>query len=143
MDDPIKFVTLWLKGDSSHRGDILTILGMGRIGKTSLARYVYMLHAFEFNTSIFNGDISTRCENVNGLLDLQKQLYDGISKPSSIQVHGVYTSMIENAIAHKKVFLVLDDIDRADQLNALLGSKDFHPDSKIIITTKDARLIEN
>ncbi|XP_023751061.1 disease resistance protein RPV1 isoform X1 [Lactuca sativa] len=146
MDTSIKFVTSWLKDASLHTTYVLTILGMGGIGKTSLAKYVYALHSHEFDTSSFIEDISRRCgEKFNGLLDLQKQLCDGISKKSSIQVHDVpiYTLKIENAVARKKVFIVLDDIDSLDQLDALLGSKPFHPGSKIIITTKDAWVTES
>ncbi|KAL7619243.1 hypothetical protein Lser_V15G02944 [Lactuca serriola] len=146
VDSSIKFVSSWLRDASSQTTDVLTILGMGGIGKTSLAKYVYGLHSHEFDTSSFIEDISRRCgEKFNGLLDLQKQLYHDISKISSIQVHDVsiYTSKIENAVAQKKVFIVLDDVDSLDQLGALIGSKGFHLGSKIIITTKDAWVTES
>ncbi|KAL4561979.1 hypothetical protein LXL04_034165 [Taraxacum kok-saghyz] len=142
----IDFVTSWLKDASSHTSDILTILGIGGIGKTSLAKYIYGLHCNDFHTSSYIEDISRRCDGkFNGLLDIQKQLCADISKTSSIQFHDVsiYTSKIENALARKKVFLVLDDISSLDQLDALLGSKGFHPGSKVIVTTKDAWLIES
>ncbi|CAI9269597.1 unnamed protein product [Lactuca saligna] len=148
MYNSIEFVTSWLKDASSHTIDILTILGMGGIGKTSLAKYVYGLCSYEFIASSFIEDISRRCdEKLNGLLDVQKQLCDDISKTCQIQVHdaSIYTSMIENAVASKEVFLVLDDIDSLDQLDALLGNgkKGFHPGSKIIITTRDTWLTES
>ncbi|KAL4561366.1 hypothetical protein LXL04_033531 [Taraxacum kok-saghyz] len=146
MDYSKKFVTSWLKDASSHTIDILTILGMGGIGKTSLAKYMYALHSHEFDTSSFIEDISrTWNEKRDGDLDIQKKLYEDISKASSIKVHdgSIYTSMIKNALARKKVFLVLDDVDSPDQLNALLGSEGFHPGSKIIITTKDSWLTES
>ncbi|CAI9269325.1 unnamed protein product [Lactuca saligna] len=146
MDYSINFITSWLKDGSSHTADILTIYGIGGIGKTSLAKHVYEIYSREFHKCSCIEDISRICDGkFNGLLDLQEQLCNDISKASSIKVHDVsiYTSKIENALARKRVFLVLDDISNLVQLDALLGSKGFHPGSKVIITTKDRWLTES
>ncbi|KAL4561537.1 hypothetical protein LXL04_033704 [Taraxacum kok-saghyz] len=118
MDYSINLVTSWLTDASSHTTDILTILGIGGIGKTSLAKYVYGLHYHEFGTSSF------------------------IEAIIQVQDISVYTSKIENVVTQKEVFIVLDDINSLKQLNALLGSKCFYPGSKVIVTTKDASLTE-
>nr|XP_043609010.1 disease resistance protein RUN1-like isoform X2 [Erigeron canadensis] len=143
MDDSVEFLTSWLNDGSSHPADILTILGMGGIGKTSLAKYVYGLHWREYRSS-FIEDISRRCSKLNGLPDVKKQLCDDISKRSSVHIRAgsVNTSVVEHTLTRKKMLLVLDDIDSLDQLDALVGNKGFHPGSKIIITTKDASLTE-
>ncbi|KAJ0623405.1 putative TIR domain, P-loop containing nucleoside triphosphate hydrolase [Helianthus annuus] len=141
----IELITSWLTDGSSHNVDILTIVGISGIGKTSLAKYVFMLHFSKFHKSSFIEDINTRCEERHsGLLDLQKQLHGDISKKLDLHVNDVneYTSKIEDVLSRKKVFIVFDDIGSLDQLNALLGKKGLHPGSKIIITTKDTSLTE-
>ncbi|XP_023767893.1 disease resistance protein RUN1 [Lactuca sativa] len=146
MENSVKFVTSWLKDASLHTTNILTLFGFGGIGKTSLAKYVYVLHSHEFATSGFIEDITRRCdEKSNGMFDVQKQLYDDISKPISVEVHdnSLYTSMIANVLAKKKMFLVLDDISTLTQLDSLLRSEGFHAGTKILITTKDSWLTKS
>ncbi|KAK1440887.1 hypothetical protein QVD17_06720 [Tagetes erecta] len=145
VDHIIESISLWVTDGSCHSADILTIAGLSGIGKTSLARYVFGLHSWKFEKNSFIEGINARCKgNFNGMLDLQKQLCGDVSKNISLHVHDVsiYTSKIENALAHKKVLLVLDDVGCLDQLDALLGNKAFNRGSKIIITTKDASLTE-
>ncbi|KAI3683225.1 hypothetical protein L1987_83725 [Smallanthus sonchifolius] len=145
MDYYIDLISSWLTDGSCHTTDILTVVGMSGIGKTSLAKYVFQLHSNKFHKSSFIEGINARCnEHSNGLLKLQKQLHRDISKNNSLQVNdvSVYTSKIENVLAHKRAFIVLDDIDSLNQLDALHGKKGLQLGSKIIITTKDASLTE-
>ncbi|XP_071718518.1 TMV resistance protein N-like [Rutidosis leptorrhynchoides] len=135
-EDAIEYVSSWLKDGSSHTVDILSIYGMGGIGKSTLAKYIYDSYCREFDTSSIVEDISRKCDgNIKGLLDLKNQLCNDISKASSIQVHDV-------SVASNKVLIVLDDIDSIEQLDALLGNKGFNQGSKIIITTRNMSLTE-
>ncbi|XP_071718535.1 disease resistance protein RUN1-like [Rutidosis leptorrhynchoides] len=146
MEASIEFVSTWLKnGSSDDKVDILTILGMGGIGKTSLARYVYGSYAQLFERSSFIEGIGTKCNaQVYRLLDLQKQLFGDIATKCPIQGDDSleYTVKIEKALTQRKMLIILDDVDSVDQLCLLLGKKGFHPGSKIIITTKDASLTD-
>ncbi|KAJ9558730.1 hypothetical protein OSB04_013344 [Centaurea solstitialis] len=136
----IKYITTWLKDGSSHTVDVLTISGISGIGKTTLAKYVYWWSSCkcrDFSRS-FIDDIRGTCERKhNGLLDLQKQICGDILKTKPIR-----NDHVENALADTKVFLVLDDVDSHDQLDALLGSKGLYRGSKVIITTRDGSLTE-
>jgi hypothetical protein len=50
--------------------------------------------------------------------------------------------VIENKLRNKKVFIVLDDVDREKQLEALVGSHGwFGEGSRIIITSRDRHLL--
>ncbi|XP_076893103.1 toll/interleukin-1 receptor-like protein [Bidens hawaiensis] len=53
MDHHIESVTSWLNDGSCHAADILTIVGIGGIGKTSLAKYVFRLQFSMFHESSF------------------------------------------------------------------------------------------
>ena len=51
--------------------------------------------------------------------------------------------MIENRLCHKKILLVLDDINRFDQLEKLAWESDwFGPGSRVIITTREEHLLK-
>ncbi|XP_071718519.1 disease resistance protein RPV1-like [Rutidosis leptorrhynchoides] len=146
MEDSIEVVSTWLKnGSSDDKADILTILGIPGIGKTTLARYVYGSNAHLFERSSFIEGIATKCNaQVYKLLDLQKQLLGDISTKCPVQGDDSleYTLKIEKALTQRKMFIILDDVGSVDQLCLLLGRKGFHPGSKIIITTKDASLTD-
>ncbi|KAI3781577.1 hypothetical protein L2E82_11594 [Cichorium intybus] len=145
MDHSISNISSWLKRGSSETAEILTIWGMAGIGKTTLAKHMYMLHRGEFERSSFVEDIGRRCaQQTCSQLDLQKQLLGDILKKKKIEERNVDlgTSKIENALLGKRTLLVLDDVDNFDQLDVLIGTKGFHPGSKIILTTKDGSLTE-
>ncbi|XP_023738533.1 disease resistance protein RPP4-like [Lactuca sativa] len=143
MEDSIYTISSWLRRASYEAAEILTICGMPGIGKTTFAKQMYMPHYHEFERNSFVKGIGRRCaQQTCLLLDLQKHLLGDILKKRKIEENNAEfcTSKVEKALTRKKTLLtllVLDDVDNFEQQNVLIGTKCFHPGSKIILTTKD------
>ncbi|KAI8556049.1 hypothetical protein RHMOL_Rhmol05G0222400 [Rhododendron molle] len=137
---------LWLEDGLSNVG-LVAICGMGGIGKTTTATFLYNLNFSRFEGSSFIADVADVREisqQKDGLLRLQRQFLTDICKTRNVQLNNIAkgTAMIKDAICGKKVFVVLDDVDTRDQLDALLGMQGWlFPGSKIIITTRRERLL--
>ncbi|XP_035551745.1 disease resistance protein RPV1-like [Juglans regia] len=120
------------------------IHGMAGVGKTTLAEVIYDRISYQFEASSFIACIREETRN-RGLVSLQKQLLSKIFMERAINIwddrEGM--SMIRNRLCYKKVFLVLDDVDREEHLTALAGSHDwFGPGSRIILTSRDNHLLK-
>ncbi|XP_075648911.1 disease resistance protein Roq1-like isoform X2 [Castanea sativa] len=137
-----KLMSLLAKG-SEDDVCIIGIWGMGGIGKTTLARVVYDKVFNEFQGGCFIANVRSESEKY-GLVPLQQKLLREILMEKSVYIRddcdGV--SMIKNRLCHKKILIVLDDVDQFDQLEKLAGdSKWFGSGSRVIITTRDQRLL--
>ncbi|KAL4639464.1 hypothetical protein ACB092_03G220500 [Castanea dentata] len=119
------------------------IWGMGGLGKTTLARVVYDRFRHHFEGSSFLANVREECEK-HGLVHFQKQLLSDILIERNIDFSDVQwgSNVIENKLCYKSVFIVLDDVDELDQLEALAGERVwFGRGSRVIITTRDQHLL--
>ena len=93
---------------------IIGVLGMGGIGKTTLARVVFRMFSNKFEGCCFLSNVREVFEK-DGLIPLQQQLIKKILNESmSIQDvdEGVY--VIKNRLCHKRILLVLDDVNQLE-----------------------------
>ncbi|KAL0877004.1 hypothetical protein Bca101_026709 [Brassica carinata] len=144
MEALIPLLDMDSKEDSDAR--IIGISGAGGIGKTTIAKYLYEQLKIRFPSHHYFMENVAKLSGEHGLLYLQHQLLSNIFREENMKLESVEhgRQQLEFRLRHVKVFLVLDDVDDTKQVSAL--AKDirwFGPGSRIIITTRDKRLLNS
>ncbi|XP_019071921.1 disease resistance protein RPV1-like [Vitis vinifera] len=129
---------------SSDLNDIrvVGIYGPGGIGKTTIAKIVYNEIQYQFTGASFLQDVRETF-NKGCQLQLQQQLlHDTVGNDVEFSNINKGINIIKSRLRSKKVLIVIDDVDRLQQLESVVGSpKWFGLGSTIIITTRDQHLL--
>ncbi|XP_039166355.1 disease resistance protein RUN1-like isoform X1 [Eucalyptus grandis] len=121
----------------------LGIHGIGGIGKTVLAKVVFNKLSSHFEGVCFLNDV--RESSQHGLVNMQKKLLASFVGPvlaDVIKDIGDGMKWIKRVCHTKKVLIVLDDLDKQEQLKKLAGKSDwFGLGSRIIFTTRNLEVL--
>ena len=119
--------------------------GLPGVGKTTIAKAVYNSIANSFDVICFLENVREHSKERDGIINLQEILLSCLSRRREyVKVvnifHGI--KLIEKRLCHKRVLLVLDDVDNLRQVENLLGNYDwFATGSRVIITTRDRQVL--
>ncbi|WCJ30635.1 Disease resistance protein (TIR-NBS-LRR class) family [Euphorbia peplus] len=124
---------------------IVGIYGMGGIGKSTIAKEVFNSLLYKFDSSCFLDNVREVSQS-RGIAYLQRQLLTEILRTKHEKIENVDRGLdliIQN-LSQKKVLLVLDDVDKLDQIDKILGKCDWlFPGSMVIITTRMKEMLES
>ncbi|KAK4789803.1 hypothetical protein SAY86_017107 [Trapa natans] len=146
LDFPIQHLLQKLNVNSSEV-KVLGLHGMGGIGKTTLAKALYNKLVPHFKIRSFIPNIRETSKEDKGLINLQNMFLKMLSssgghKPVIDINEGL--DAIRGRVQENPVLVVLDDVDRVDQVEAIVGRKEwFHGGSRIIITARDRTVLSS
>ncbi|KAM5554871.1 hypothetical protein ABKV19_023008 [Rosa sericea] len=118
------------------------IWGMGGLGKTTIAWAVYNRISHQFDYRCFLTNVRERFRR-NGEVEMKLQFLSEIFKGIVNNFDGGYMMWLER-LRKKKIIVVLDDVSRSWEIDALLGSpmeRSFGCGSKVIVTTRDEQVL--
>ena len=120
---------------------IMGIVGMGGIGKTTLATEVY--NHFVKQREIFQCQCFLEDVKENSILDMQKQLVRDVFH-EDLKNNKEYVSYWFDRLGSRRVLIIIDDINQIKQFDSLIPQiKSLGLGSRVLVTSRDRNLLNN
>nr|AXU93651.1 RPP4/RPP5-like protein [Arabidopsis thaliana] len=126
----------------SKEARMVGIWGQSGIGKSTIGRALYSQLSIQFHHRAFLTYKSTSGSDVSGMkLSWEKELLSEILGQKDIKIE--HFGVVEQRLKHKKVLILLDDVDNLEFLKTLVGKAEwFGSGSRIIVITQDKQLLK-
>lgn len=146
VESRVSEVASLLEIDSSDEDvRMIGIFGVGGIGKSTIARALYNFVAEKFDYKIFIANVRENSIKL-GLEELQKQILSQVHMDKGSNIHDINQGIAiskDRLPRTRSILLILDDVDKREQLQALAGGIDwFGSGSRVVITTRDKHLLD-